>query len=145
MYIFPHRSTFHGSLRKSPKSTPAALVEEEDTPKPQKTEKEPRLVTDAVGERTTSTNTATGTLNATFTVTATPLVSTVTSTASTLSSTTTTATTVGVTTSSLTQNPTPNITTVGGTSANTSQNSREAGNSTLKTEKQSHTEPEVGF
>ena len=34
------RATFHGSLRKFPKPTPADLVEEEDTPKPQKTVEE---------------------------------------------------------------------------------------------------------
>jgi hypothetical protein len=34
------RSTFHGSLRKSPKPTPADLVEEEDTPKPHKAAEE---------------------------------------------------------------------------------------------------------
>jgi hypothetical protein len=78
-------------------------------------------------------------------VTVTPLVSTVTSSASTLSSTTTTATTVGVTTSSLAQNTTPDMTTVDGVSASTSRNSREAGASTLETEKQSHAEPGVGF
>ena len=35
-----YRSTFHGSLRKSPKPTPVDLVEEEDTSKAQKTAEE---------------------------------------------------------------------------------------------------------
>ena len=35
-----YRSTFHGSLRKSPKPTPADLVEEDNTPKAQKTAEE---------------------------------------------------------------------------------------------------------
>ena len=47
--VLPHRSTFHGSLRKSPKPTPADLVEEEDTPEAQKTAEESSVAADEHG------------------------------------------------------------------------------------------------
>ena len=89
-----------------------------------------------------STNVTTCTLTTTSTTP--PLVSAIVSPTST-SNTTTATSTVGMTLSNLTQNTTPNLTTVGGVSASTSHNSGKTGNSSLETEKQSHTEPGVGF
>ena len=146
--ICSRRSIFHGSLRRSPKPTPADLVEEENTPEPQEIAEESSKagervpIRDEVEEKMASTNVTTCTLTTPSTTT--PLVSTIMLPTST-SNTTTTTSTVGVTLSNSTLNSTPNMTTVGGVSASTSQNSREAGNSTLETEKQSYAESGVSF